>query len=281
MKTLCEMYKIWSPSGAEDKLIAFVTDKLSQPVEVDKLGNIYRKYFVPDAPLVCVHLDQVQQHPCHKVEIAKGGIITGRRFNDQPSGLGADDKNGVWLVLRLLEAFPSLNFILTVQEESGGHGLYAIECDWLFEENIPFVLTFDRRGATDLVGKGNMLNSGDLDKAVQEVTDGYFKPAQGLWSDADTLSKVFGLPTVNLSVGYFKPHTSLEFTDFNVLEKNYLYIEQILSELWHEKFEKGGFYGRGFHFLDEDSVSRTSDELFIEGSEDYLRWHEYHFGWKD
>jgi tripeptide aminopeptidase len=206
IKHLLEMYRINSKSGNEHTLGDYVMVHLNRmgiPYTCNKLGNIYR--LLPGVPIVSAHLDQVGVLPLTQCGI-QGGIISG------DANLGADDKNGLWICLDLLEKRPELNFIFTVQEESGGVGARAILAaheDLL--ASCPYCLIFDRKGGGDIIGTSNYYCDTDLERACASIgTDYGFSPAMGVWCDADTWRDT--IACVNLSCGYHNAHTEQEYT---------------------------------------------------------------------
>ena len=98
---LKKLYTIHSPSSREGRLGKYIIALLrGMGVQhtVGSKGEIYN--IKPGLPLLCVHTDQVQSKPCTHT-IQNNNFIYGMGGHKQ-SGLGADDKNGVWILLNLI-----------------------------------------------------------------------------------------------------------------------------------------------------------------------------------
>jgi len=236
MKLLTDLYFTHSPTrGGEEEMSIFVQNKLKERGISDykTLNNqIYR--IMPDKPMVCAHLDQVSFSPLTKLSIYDD-IISG------DSNLGADDKNGIWIILRLLEKYKDISFIFSSGEESGGD--IDVVLDLLTKdelEGIKYCLIFDRRNGKDVVGTHNYYCESDLEDAIINIAKplGY-RSTVGLWSDCDIISQY--IPCVNLSCGYYMSHTKSEFTKVNELKRSLELGNLILSRL-DSKYKRCEFY---------------------------------------
>ena len=120
--------------------------------QTDKLGNIYvTRGKAKDYPCLASHIDQVQKiHSEDFVCIDSKDIILGYSpRNRRQEGLGADDKNGIWIALKCLKEYECLKAVFFVGEEKGCLGSSA--ADLTFFEDCRFVVQSDRRGYKDLV----------------------------------------------------------------------------------------------------------------------------------
>ena len=164
MKLLTDLYFTHSPTrGGEEKMSAFVKSKLKERNILDykTLDNqIYR--IIPDTPMVCAHLDQVTFSPLTKLSMYND-IISG------DSALGADDKNGIWIILKLLEKYKDISFIFSSGEESGGDIDQVLDLVKDELESIKYCLIFDRRNGKDIVGTSNFYCENDLEDAVVDL----------------------------------------------------------------------------------------------------------------
>jgi len=225
MKLLTDLYFTHSPTrGGEEKMSAFVQNKLKERGILDykTLNNqIYR--IIPDTPMVCAHLDQMSFIPLTKL-LMYNDIISG------DSNLGADDKNGIWIILRLLEKYKDISFIFSSGEESGGDIDLVLELTKDELESIKYCLIFDRRNGKDIVGTNNFYCENDLEDAIVDIAKplGY-RSTTGLWSDCDIISQY--VPCVNLSCGYYMSHTKSEYTKINELKRSLELGGLILSQL--------------------------------------------------
>ena len=88
----------------EDRMKSFVLDFLSDvtlTVETDEIGNLFITKGVAEVyPCVAAHLDEIHS-PCEREVVIEGDrIFTVDRLWNRV-GCGADDKNGIWIILNL------------------------------------------------------------------------------------------------------------------------------------------------------------------------------------
>ena len=237
MDLLKKLYCIHSKSKQEDKILEFLINWLfanvkEANVEMDKTGNLYvTKGESETYPCIVSHVDQVQTlHSDDFEAVETKDIIFGwSKKNKRYEGLGADDKNGVWIALQCLLKYDVLKAAFFVSEEIGCIG--SDKADMSFFKDVRFVLQCDRRGFDDLITDASLteLCSDDFVKATNCEWFGY-KEASGMMTDVMTL-KENGLKVscVNISCGYYEPHTDREFTiKYDLLNCLYL-VEHIIE----------------------------------------------------
>ena len=220
MELLKALYEIHSPSGNEKKLKRFIKKWVANNIEGvtctwDNAGNVY---FVKGEsetyPVVVAHLDQVQRH--HSKDF-KAVVTEDIVFGYSPSqkeyqGLGADDKNGLWIALKCLETFDVIKVAFFVGEEIGCVG--SSKCDMNFFADARFVVEPDRRGGNDLITEisGYDIASEAFLNAFDYASFGY-KKTSGLMTDVLELTeRGVGVACINMSCGYYSPHSDEEFT---------------------------------------------------------------------
>lgn len=220
MELLKQMYGIFSPSGGEKTLKRFikrwvkdnVPDAIIRTDNND--GNIYIVRGEAETyPCVVAHLDQVQTiHSVDFIAVETDDIIFGYSpKNRRREGLGADDKNGLWIALKCLEEFDVIKVAFFVGEEIGCVGSRRSDIKWF--QDCRFIIEPDRRGAHDLVTDiSGIICSDEFELAIPYQRYGY-KPTTGFMTDVDELSSLgVGISCINLSCGYYEPHTDDEFT---------------------------------------------------------------------
>ena len=164
-------------------------------------------YAEGDAPYMLVaHLDTVhKQVP---------SIICYSRDNDyimSPQGIGGDDRCGVFIILSLLRQLQFKPYILfTMGEEVGCVGAKAF-VKWLCDDpdmlpDLKFIVEYDRKGNKDCV-----FYNCDNKKFEKFVEKFGFKTAYGTSSDIKVIAPELGAAAVNLSSGYYNPHTEHEY----------------------------------------------------------------------
>ena len=229
LEILKDLYKINSRSGSEGNISLYVQDLLSSlkldfSVVRNQIFNVR-----PNTILLVAHLDQVGSSPIFEV-YEKNGILFAE------DNLGADDKNGVWIILNLIKEFKDqVSFIFSTGEEAGCDIDEVLELPDVSTalDNIYFGLIFDREGNTDIIGAQNGYCEEDLQSALSKIGRVFnYSPNLGLFSDCDILS-VYSIPCVNISCGYYNSHTAWELTIIKDLENALEFGRAIL--LTHNK----------------------------------------------
>lgn len=249
---LKDLYLLRSYSGFEDPIRLYITRFLTNlgiPF-INYNGNILGLNH-PGAPLFSAHLDMVNTEGYkltgneyaldnnHVFTLDSKACIRLYRDKDKKhqTSLGADDKNGIWAILTLLRNNRDINFAFCHSEEIGGTGSEQVISDKdlaTFIEGCKFGIIIDRRNGSDIIGYSNkycMALDDKLEKFAKEF--GYeFKCTTGSVSDADRFSKL--IECVNLSCGYYNPHSSTEYTNLNELWNTYLFCNDILDSFPYE-----------------------------------------------
>lgn len=248
MRTILkEMYLIRSYSGFEEPMRRYIMaflDKLNIPY-VNFNGNILG-FNYPGMPLFGAHMDMVNTEGYklkgtemaldenHVFTVDKDTNI--RLYRDKEkknqTSLGADDKNGIWVILMLIAEGHPINFAFFHSEEVGHIGSSQVAADeelGKFIEGCQYGIIIDRRNHWDIIGYDNKYCMG-LDDRLSSFASDFdlkFTPARGSISDADSLSPL--IECVNLSCGYYEPHSSREYTNLNELWDTYLLCKQMLD----------------------------------------------------
>jgi hypothetical protein len=167
-------------------------------------------------PLLIAHSDTVfHRVPTVSEIVVKKNIVSTVKKCDV--GLGADDRNGIYVIAKVLESM-NVPYLITPDEETGS----SVGAAWIErvidQINPSCAIVLDRRNGGDVIGSKNGYCHPDTEMQVVSVLERYgYKAETGLYSDANNCTK-FGLPSVNLSVGYYHAHTANEYTDLNKLE---------------------------------------------------------------
>jgi len=242
---LKEMYEIFSPSGAEHGMATYVSNWLSEnnlEHSFDSLGNIYTKNAIDGSRriLVNAHMDTVASAPADIiVEKLKDDVVV-RSSNNQV--IGADDKNGIWSVLRLLtdkSVRVPLSALLCVSEEVGCVGSdFAMENHAEWFKDCVFCVTIDRRGNTDIITENCdiVLSSDTLQKKLAEWGKPFgLRTTTGSISDVSNIVKSLEINGINLFAGYYGAHSGSEYTSMRDLAKSYKFQLELLP-LLHNHF---------------------------------------------
>ena len=121
-----------------------------------------------------------------------------------PDGLGADDRAGVWGIMEILHRGYRPWVLFTDEEETGGHGATQATKMW-DAPDVRLLVQLDRMNDKDAVWYDC-----DNGKAERWVNKHGFKTAQGSFSDISILCPDWHIAGVNLSIGYYRQHTTAE-----------------------------------------------------------------------
>jgi len=216
----------------EERLVQFLVDWLTEneiPFTVDEYYNIYAtkqtdeniEYF----PCVVAHTDTVHQLDViniHEEQLPdEQGIIklSLKAYNDlgKPTGIGGDDKCGVYACLELLKELPNLKAAFFVSEETGCHG--SKNADKNFFENVGYAIQFDAPGnlmvSEYCMGVKLFDREGEFfEKCNVVLTETFNRDRQYQshpYTDVYALKKNFDFSCINFAIGYYRYHTPNEY----------------------------------------------------------------------
>ena len=180
--------------------------------------------------------------------------------NKRQEGLGADDKNGIWIALKCLKRYDTLKLAFFVSEETGCVGSGKAVMDFFYD--CRFVIQPDRRGYQDIVTEigWTSLCSPEFLKTAGYKKFGY-KEIHGMMTDVQEL-KERGLQVscINLSCGYYEPHTDHEFTIKKDLMNCLSLVEHIIENCTEPYPHQPEIPARRWRSYDE--FDEAVDEIF-------------------
>ena len=241
MELLTSLYYIDSPSKKEEPMINFITNHINtmENVVFDvKDNNIYiTKGKAEKYPCIIAHTDQVSatmggNKSIYILEDNGTEVFVGYDNNTYKScGLGADDKNGIWIALKMLEKYDNIKIAFFSGEEIGCYG--SNKADMTFFENCKFVLQCDRKGNSDLITTISSIKLCSKEFIDALPTKKYnYKETTGLMTDVMTLKKKgLKVSCCNISCGYYNPHSSYEVTNINDLKNCLNFVDEIIETL--------------------------------------------------
>jgi di/tripeptidase len=238
MELLKNLYKINSKSGKEAAIKAFVQGYLAHmdvDIRADESGNLFITKGVAESyPCIVAHLDEVHDVKERQV-VVEGDMIYATDKAGSRVGLGADDKNGGWMALRLLEQKPLLKVALFVDEEklNGEAGCRGSRfCNLAEFDNAMCLLQCDKRGATEVVsvGKGDirLCEEGFI---PQDILDRYgYQYTVGGRTDVVALrERGLDKNCCNISCGYYNAHKEDEYTLFSELDNALGFVSHVVD----------------------------------------------------
>jgi len=236
IQLLKDLYQINSKSRFENEMIDFIVDwaeaRAKDPdtpyltIDMDATGNLLITSGISDSyPCLCAHMDEVHAPIEDKRIIQYEDFVFG--FNPiakRMAGIGADDKNGIFIALSALDLLPAVKLLFTVEEETGGFGAEKVNIqEWLHD--VRYVIQCDRRGSSDFITNagGVKLASKEFSKDAKAVLKKYgFKETSGCFTDVQVLkTRKLNVSCCNLSCGYHNPHMNDEITVISELENTF------------------------------------------------------------
>lgn len=218
MKDLIKLYSIYSVSSTEGEkeICDWICTRLDElKTTYKRLGNTLYHFKDGNKIMLSAHLDQVSTKGRAAHIYKQGKNIFAYNYKWQRTSLGADDKNGIWIILKMLEAGESFDFIISECEECGGDGIGKVE-PLISTSTAEYCLVLDRQGNTDILNKGGATTyCAGLAYNLKNYWQNGYSVTTGGMSDAQTICKY--KESVNMSVAYFNPHTATEYTDFERL----------------------------------------------------------------
>lgn len=169
-------------------------------------------YAPGDIPVMLVaHVDTVH----HRMPV---GVLVDQTSTmlkaSTSTGLGADDRCGVWGVRELLRRGLRPHVVYTDEEETGGHG--ATEAaSAVTPEGVRLLVEMDRMNDDDMV-----FYSCDSKAAETYVGAFGFTKSSGSFTDISILMPAWEVAGVNVSIGYYNQHSTAERCDLRIMLRN-------------------------------------------------------------
>ena len=194
-------------------------------------------YCKGDTPLCLVaHMDTVCEYIPKLLHLNGNGILS-----NQKGCLGADDRAGVAAIFEILEKNSQLHgttrrpsVLFTHGEEVGCKGAlkFASSATFeLFSEDTHLMLEIDRAGYMEAVAY-----SQTTDVVIDTIIESSgFKLACGSFSDITVLTEQSGIPSYNLSIGYYHQHTSNEFLSISEYYEMITNIYNLIDTIYESK----------------------------------------------
>lgn len=178
---------------------------------------------IGDIPIALVaHMDTVFKSPVSDLYYdQRKGVLW------SPEGLGADDRAGIFAIIKILQADLLPSIILTTGEEEGGVGACALttahpDCPI---PGLKYMIELDRRGSNDCV-----FYDCYCPEFVDYVESFGFCERWGSFTDISFLMPEWEIVGVNLSVGYEDEHTHTEILNIGPLFDTIQKVKKMLQE---------------------------------------------------
>lgn len=220
--------------------------------------------------LLCAHMDTVHAKCVQKAFVEKHDKKT---IISSPQGIGGDDRCGIYIIKKIVESGYKPFVVFTEDEEIGcvGAELFC-RSKHITEltEHCKFIVELDRKGSNDAVYYD--LDNLEFEHFVTDTTG--YKTAFGSVSDISYIAPEVGKAAVNLSCGYYNPHTLSEYVVFEEMlatqyavellcnasleddVKDYEYIEEKYSFIKNYNYDSYFNYN-SYHILVEGNLVDT------------------------
>jgi putative aminopeptidase FrvX len=236
LQLLKDVLSVPTKTYKEDLMVEFLVNWLKENnIEyfVDEYKNVYATkqesvLIPPDFyfPCVIAHTDTV--HDIDTINIREEQLpntqgelkLSYKAYNDSglPTGIGGDDKCGVFACLTLLKELPYLKAAFFVSEETGCHGSKKAREE--FFDNVGYGIQFDAPENWMITEKcfGQVLFDRDsefFEKVDQVLTEGMVNEDMQYmihpYTDVYALRTKFNFSCINFSIGYYNYHTKNEY----------------------------------------------------------------------
>lgn len=184
-------------------------------------GNIYAIGTIPIT--LIAHLDTIFPTPPKNIYYDEEKSVMW-----SPEGLGADDRAGVYAIIKIIQSGLRPSVLLCADEEAGCLGATEFVSKYHFPlTKTNYLIEIDRRGSNDCV-----FYDTENPEFVSYIESFGFKTAAGTYSDVLEIGTAWKIPGVNLSSGYYNEHSMTEI--LNTKELDYT-IERVKKMLTAEK----------------------------------------------
>jgi tripeptide aminopeptidase len=236
---------------------------------VDEYGNVYAtkgsaEYF----PCVVAHIDTVHEITDFEV-IEENYSLSAIKPNGEPTGIGGDNKAGVFVCLELLDHFDNIKAAFFVSEEVGCLGSTLSDAE--FFNNVGYALQFDAPGnnwVTYYCDGVKLFNKdSDFFDKVRPILEDSLKDftvdnlGYHPYTDVSALRKLYNFSCLNYSVGYYNMHSVYEFVLINDVDNCLKTAQKLISSL-----------GEQLYYMENDKDSyKINKKMIAERLERYRK----------
>ena len=259
---LKKILSVPTKTGKEELMVKFITEWLLEnniDYYVDVHKNIYATKLDSHSdtnkdqifPCVISHTDTVHGIDTinvveeYKLNAQKQRKLALTAYNDlgRATGIGGDDKCGVFACLTLLKELPVLKAAFFVSEENGCNGSKFADPE--FFKNVGYAIQFDAP-ENNLVTEtcfGVKLFDRDSDffkKCDNIIKENYVSDVKYMnhpYTDVYALKRVFDFSCLNLSIGYYDYHTSKEYVIIEDVFNGIKVGRNLIASLGCEKYK--------------------------------------------
>lgn len=231
-KTLCSMGLQYSIDSAGNVLVIKGEAKTYPCVvsHMDTVHNFVNNFEVVENPVTYVNKKTKK--------LIRKDIELSAKSKKTVVGVGGDDKCGVFACLYFLEVLPAVKVVFFSREEVGCIG--SGDVNHGFFSDCRYIIQLDRRGKKDFITNywGDKTISHELSSEVGIVKKKYgFKNATGTVTDSVKLwHNNIGISCMNISSGYYNPHTSTEYVSVSDLFNAIEFVHEMINTLKSKRY---------------------------------------------
>jgi len=262
-----ELLSVPSKTYQEEDMVEYICDELNTIPGVsyyrDEMMNIYAtKGELSEGefyPMFIAHTDTVHQK-VDKIIVKEETLIRpntfGKQFNNKmvpclkaytednkPTGIGGDDKCGVFICLELLKTLDKVKVGLFVSEETGCHG--SSKCDENFLKDVGYITQYDAPGnhlITEICSGVRLFErDSEFFEKVLPVIENTFGNEMLVqshpYTDISQLKKKSDVCCINISCGYYNMHSNQEFISIEDVKNGIETGKNMVKELGYRKYE--------------------------------------------
>ena len=205
--------------------IAYICDNFLIEHNYNPIRTFDYIYAEGNIPLMLVaHMDTVLKRPPHPELIFYDQI---KQVMWSPEGLGADDRAGIYAIMKLVEWCPENlrpHILFTTGEEIGGIGAELFIEDYTIP--LKYIIELDRCGDNDCV----FYNCDNPDFTSYISSFGFIEE-YGIFSDISVICPAWKTPGVNLSIGYNFEHSTREMLSIKILNKTVNKVKKMIQDI--------------------------------------------------
>ena len=239
-----------SKSRQESRMVKYICDYLDGledqgmviSYHIDHMDNIYvtKGYGEQTYPCFVSHTDTV--HAIDTINVMEGvstkpttfgksfgneefEVLYGMNDEGQPTGIGGDDKCGVFICLELITRLDHCKAAFFVSEEIGCVG--SSEADVHFFDDVSFVCQYDAPGdhlITEICSGVRLYEKGgefiyNAKPLIEEAFGNPMIEQSHPFTDVMQLKNKLPITCINISCGYYNMHTASEFIVVDDVER--------------------------------------------------------------
>ena len=163
--------------------------------------------------------------------------------DDKPTGIGGDDKCGIYICLELLSQLDKVKVAFFVSEETGCHGSKLVDKEFL--KDVGYCTQYDAPG-DHLISQACMgttlfdKNGEFFNTAIRSITKGFnneMMVQSHPYTDIMMIKQLSDLSCINMSCGYYNMHTANEFVCIDDVERAIEAGKHMVKDLGLKKYE--------------------------------------------